>query len=251
MCIDLNFFKEIKSADLLAYFVLLLAYIGYAWSINRDLKSWKSLFISLRSDLKSQEAWIGGSGYSQETYKDKKSFSPKKIIFPLSFESLQEIIRRGPKEISNISTKFIDNLSLFNERIIAFNSALDNVKKIISFNPIMSEKLNERLKKLGMMETEEEVEFNFFKRTIRELKEKEDIFYLAENIRRLNRMIHVDLIGNRDNKDRLNNLYHEITDELDQILKNFDKRKPFFIRHRYSIMVMSLFLFFMIEIFLK
>lgn len=247
--IDLNFLKEIRSADLLTYFVLLLAYIGYIWSINRDLKSWKSLLLSLKSDLKSQEPWLGGSGYFQETYNDKASFSPQKIVFPLSFESLPEIIRRGAKELSNISNKFIGNLSLFNERIVAFNSALDHVKKIISSNPIMSEKLNEKLKKLGIKK--EEVEFNYFKNKIRELKKEDDVFYLAENIRRMHRMIHVELIGNKNKKDRLNYLHHEITEELEKILKKFDKQKPVFIKYQHSIIIFSLFLFFVIEMFLK
>jgi len=201
--------------------------------------------------LKSQGAWIGGSGYFQETYRDKKSYSPFKIIYPLSFESLPEIIRRGAKELSGITDEFIENLSLFNERTLAFNSALDHIKKIVSFNPMISEKLNERLIDLGINKSEEEVGFNYFKNEIRELKKKEGIFHLAENIRRLHRAVHVEIIGNSDKNDKLNYLYHKITKEIENALNNFDKRKPLFIRYQKTIIITSLLIFFLIEIFLK
>ncbi|KKP79789.1 MAG: hypothetical protein A2271_02305 [Candidatus Moranbacteria bacterium RIFOXYA12_FULL_35_19] len=252
ICIDLNFWKEIRSADLLTYFAVVLAFYGYCQVLSRDLESWKALFISLKSDLEILgKSWLGGDGYSQETYTDKKSFSPLKIIYPLKFESIPEIIRRGAKELPCISDKFIDHLTLFNERVIAFNSALDHIKKIVSTNPIMSEELNERLNGLGIKESEEKVKFNDFKNEIRNLKKKEKIFHLAENIRRLHRAVHVEIIGNRDNQDKLNYLYHEITEELNEILDNFDKRKPVIIRYKVCIIIVSLFVFFMIEIFLK
>jgi hypothetical protein len=252
ICSNLNFWQEIKSGDLLTYSVLLLAFLAYCQSISRDLKSWKSLLISLKSDLKSQgKYWFGGKGYSQETYKDKNSFNPRKIIYPPSLESLPEIIRRGAKELPGVSDEFIDRLSLFNERIIAFNLALDQINKIVSSDPIMSEKLNERLNDLGIKKTEEEVGFKFFQDKIRELKKKEDIFYLAENIRRMNRLVHVELIGNKDNRDKLNFLYHEIKRELVIILDNFDNSKPFILRYRKTILALSFLAFIWIEIFLK
>lgn len=249
ICINLQFLQEIKSADLLAYLVLLLAYTAYAWSVNRDFESWKSLFLSFKSDLKSQEPWLGGDGYSEETYNNKHSFSPANIIYPLSFESLPEIIRRGVAEFSWISNKFINNLSLFNERIIAFNSALDHIKKIISADPIMSEKLKDKLNDMGL--NKEDIEFDDFKKKIKELKKNDEILYLAENIRRLHRIVHVEIIGNKNKGDKLNYLYFEITKELENILNNFNKKKPFFIRYQKVIFIFSLLLFFLIEIYLK
>ncbi|GBE17009.1 hypothetical protein BMS3Abin15_00842 [bacterium BMS3Abin15] len=248
ICLDFNFLREIRSGDLLTYFALLLAYLAYTRSINRSLDSWKSLLISLKNDLKSQKEWLD-SEYFEETYKDKNSFDPFKIIFPLSFESLPEIIRRGVAEFSWISDKFINQLSLFNERTIAFNSFLDHLKKVISANPVMTEKLKDKLNDLGI--DKKSIEFDDLKKKIYELKKEDEIFYLAENIRRLNRLVHVKLIGNKNKKDKLHYLYFEITNELENILKNFDKKRPFFIKHKIIIGAFSLLLFLLIEIFLK
>lgn len=251
ICFDFNYWKEIKSADLLTYSALVLAFLAYCRSVNRDLESWKSLLISLRSDLKIQENWLGNNGYFQETYNDKKSFSPLKIIYPLSFESLPEIIRRGAKELPGVSDKFINWLSLFNERVMAFNSALDHIKNLVSNNPVMSEKLNEKLVELGVNKNEEELKFSDFKEKIRRLRKEDDIFHLATNIRRLNRMVHVEIIGNKNKEDKLNYLYHKIIKNLDGILNDFDERRPFFIKYQKSIIVMTLLVFFLIEIFFK
>lgn len=248
ICTILQFLQKIKSDDLLTYLAFLLAYIAYTWSVNRDLDSWKSLFISFKNDLESQKAWLA-TEYFEETYKDKNSYNPYKIIFPLSFESLPEIIRRGVAELPGISEKFVNELSLFNERIIAFNSALDHIKKVYSSDPVMSEKLKDKLNDLGL--DKKDVEFDNFKKEIFELKKKEEIYYLAENIRRLNRIIHVKLIGNKDKKDKLHYLYSEIKKELKNILDNFDRKRPSFIRYKWLLIGLSVPLFLLIEVFLK
>ena len=51
VALNLSFLEKIKSTDLLTYLALLLAYGAYTWTINRDLKSWKSLFVSFQADL--------------------------------------------------------------------------------------------------------------------------------------------------------------------------------------------------------
>lgn len=245
ICFNINFLQEIKSGDLLTYLALLLAYIAYSWSVNRDLNSWKSLFVSLKADLDYAGQWLA-SEYSKETYQDKTSFSPRKIILPLSFESLPEIIRRGVAEFNWISTEFLNNLSLFNERVAAFNLMLDQVRKVVSSNPVLTEKLNDQLSELGLY-NEEKPEFNEFKEKIRELKKDNEVFYLAENIRRLNRVIHADLIGNKNSKDKLHYLYTKIREELEIILENFDKKRPFFIRFKWLMVLLSIPIFLLIE----
>lgn len=46
-------------------------------------------------------------------------------------------------------------------------------------------------------------------------------------------------------------LYHKISEELKNILNNFDKNKPWFIRYEAPLVILSFLLFFIIEIFLK
>jgi len=213
--------------------------------VNRDHKSWKSLFISFKNDLSSQRAWLG-SEYFADTYRDKNSFNPYKIIFPLSFESLPEIIRRGIAEFSWIPKQFINLLSLFNERIVAFNSLLDQIKKINSADPIKTEKVKEKLNELGL--EDENIGFDELKIKIKEQKESEEILYLAENNRRLNKLVHVNLIGNGANDDKLYFLYSKIDRELDNILNIFDKKRPWFIKYKWLIIIISIILFYLIEL---
>ena len=130
ICLNLQFLSEIKSGDLLTFLALVLAYIAYVWSVNRDLEAWKSLLISFKNDLDSQKAWLG-SEYFNKAYEDKNSFNPHNIIYPLPFESLPEIIRRGITEFSWISSEFTRQISLFNERVIAFNDLLDHKKRLL------------------------------------------------------------------------------------------------------------------------
>src|ERR1035437_3803897 len=111
ICLNLGFLKEVGSADFLTYLLLLLAYFAYEWSVSRDLDSWKSLFISFKTELETYKQWLGNE-YFAETYEDITSFDPRKIIFPLAFVSLPEIIRRGASEFPRISDKFINQLSL-------------------------------------------------------------------------------------------------------------------------------------------
>jgi len=248
MCI-LQFLQEIiKSADLLTYSALVLAYYAYTWSVNRDLDSWKSLFISFKNDLESQKAWLS-SEYFGENYKDKNSYNPYKIIFPLSFESLPEIIRRGVAEFPWVSSKFVSHISLFNERIVAFNSLIDHMKTLVASNPIAAEKLKDKLNDLGLRK--EDIEFDELKRIILDTKKVDETLYLAESVRRLNRIIHVDLIGNKSKEDKLHFLYCEITKELDTFLETFDQKRPFFIRYRWMIIILSIFPFVLVEAFFK
>lgn len=217
---------------LLTFVAFLVAYIAYVRSVDRDFESLRALLISFGKDLDYYEAWLGREGYSQETYKDKNSFCPVKPIYPLSNDSLAEILRRGVNDLRRASSNFSSRLSLFNERIIAFNSSLDQINWASTANPVLTEKLQEKLVDLGLRKTEDELSYESFKKSIEELKKDkltEDLYYLAENIRRLNRETHVGLISNRNNSDKLNYLYTEIKNELDSILINFDRNKPWWV----------------------
>jgi len=248
ICFNLQSLNVIKAGDLLTYVALILAYIVYAWSVNRDLETWRSLFNSFKNDLDSQKSWLE-SEYFEESYKDKNSFDPYKIIFPLSFESLPEIIRRGVAEFSWISANFTNQISLFNERVFAFNDLLDHIKKAITANALITERLKDKLNNFGI--DKESVGFDDIKKKVFEAKKSDDDFYLAEQVRRFNRIIHVKMIGNKSTKDKLHYLYYQINNELDKILENFDKKKPFFLRYKMLIIFVTIPLFICIELFFK
>jgi hypothetical protein len=244
--IHLGFLRLLNSGDFLTYLALVLAYTAYVWSIDRDLKSWKSLFQSLDADLSYASEWLSNE-YFEDTYKDKTSYSPRKIILPLFFESLPEIIRRGVAELPRITEDFVKNLSLFNERVGSFNCLLEQVRKAVSANPILTEKLNREFSKFNLHDNEFP-DFDEFKKNVQNsAKDGIEIYYLAENIRRLNRVIHVNLIGNYNTKDRLHYLYTYIKTELFEITRSFDNRKPWFVKYKNYLVLTSIPTFIFIE----
>lgn len=81
-------------------------------------------------------------------------------------------------------------------------------------------------------------------------KKADEVLYLAENIRRLNKIIHVELIGNKSTNIGLNYWYSVILEEV-LFLDKFDKNRPFFIRLKKELILISTLLFIFIEIFLR
>lgn len=245
--INLESSKYLDAISLfVAYIALLIASMAYIWSVNRDFAALKALLVSFKNDLDYYDAWLGRDGYSQETYNVKNSFCPVKPIYPLSNDALTEIIRKGLDGLSKASPSFSSRLSIFNERIIAFNSSLDQLNWASSANPIATEKLQEKLVELGLRKTEDELSYNSFKESIEELKKDkvhQDLYYLATNIRRLNYNIHIDLISNKNHPDKLNYLYSEIKNELNSLLINFDRNKPKPIYYSPAILVITTMVF--------
>lgn len=225
----MKFLFEIS--DLLTLTALILAFLAYRWSVIRYFNSWKSLFISLKNDLDSQKNWLSTS-YPNYLYKEV--YDPGKIIFPLSFESLPEIIRKGLAEIPGISNDFINQLSLFNERILAFNSVLENIKQTITADPVLTKKTEYKLLDIGL--TDRRITFEQFENKLEKLientstEEEKNIYYLAKNIQSLNKTIHVGLIATENKEDGLHSLYIKINEQVNTLINNFNKEIPFYIR---------------------
>ena len=245
MCLLSDLIGVIKSGDFLTYLGIVLAYIAYTWSVNRDLDSWKSLFISFKIDLEAQQRWLS-TPYREGKYEDKQSYSPKKLVFPLSFESLPEIIRRGADGLPFVPSEVINRLSIFNERITAFNSALKQVQLIVTADPVKTEKLIDLLNEMEI--DKEKVLFDKFKKKIIDGKKDNELLYIAENIRRIHKIIHTKLIGDENRSDGLYSLYSKIYPEILNITKNFDEQRPSFIKNKIWIICLSFFLFIAIEL---
>lgn len=217
--------------NLLTLIALILAFFAYRWSVIRYFDSWKSLFISFKNDLYSQKNWLS-TPYSHYSYKE--AYDPGKIIFPLSFESLPEIICKGVAEVSGISNEFINQLSLFNERILAFNSLLDNIKQTITADPILTKKTEYKLLDIGL--SDRRITFEQFESKLEKLientnsEEEKNIYYLAKSIQSLNKTIHVGLISVAEKEDGLHSLYVKINGQVDVIINNFNKKIPLYIR---------------------
>jgi len=218
--------------SILTLVALLLAFFAYRWSVIRYFNSWKSLFISFKNDLNSQKAWLSTS-YSHYSYKEV--YDPGKIIFPLSFESLPEIICKGVAELKGIPNDFINQLSLFNERILAFNSLLENIKQTVTANPVLTQKTEYKLLDIGL--DDRRISFEQFENNLIKLientssDEEKNIYYLAKNIQNLNKKIHVGLISVDSKEDGLHSLYIKIDKQIGDIINNFNKKIPFYIRN--------------------
>lgn len=59
------------------------------------------------------------------------------------------------------------------------------------------------------------------------------------------------MIGNKNKEDKLHYLYCEITRGLDIVLENFDTMRPFFIKQKWVIILLTLPFFMILELLLK
>lgn len=250
--LNLGFLRDINSQDLLTYLALVLAYLAYVRSINRDLDVWYSLYLSFKEELRLFENWLGGEGYKSSTeYRNKDSYSPYNIVFPLSFIALSEIIRRGTKELSWIPKEFGKHIIRFNNLVAAFNSVLEQIRLTCSANPTLSEQLYNKLRKFGLKESNEDISFETFEQQIREMKknkEDQETAYLADSIRRLNVMLHTGLISDKSRTDMLHSGLAVIKNETDLIIKKFDDCRPWFIRWQVPVLLASFGVFILIEL---
>lgn len=235
--------SDVDLGGILTLIALLLAFFAYRWSVIRYFQSWKSLFISFKKDLDSQKSWLSTS-YPHFSYKE--AYDPGKIIFPLSFTSLPQIISKGLAELPNIPNDFINQLSLFNERIVAFNSLLENIKQVVTANPVLTQKMEYRLLDMGL--DDEAVSFEQFEINLEKLikkdsqNEEKEVYYLAKNIQSLNITIHTKLISTPDKLDRLHGLYLKIDSQVEKIINTFDKNIPFYIKINWLVPVILILL---------
>ncbi len=248
LVVNLTFLEKIKSGDFLTFFAVVLAYLAYSKSINDKYESWRSLLLSLKADLESQSAWLS-SEYKEETYKDKTAFSPRKIIFPLSFKSLEEIISRGASDF-NFSEKFIKNISIFDERIETFNKLLEQQRLNVTANPVLTHNLVEILDSNGACDCATTYD-NFFQ-SIENMKVSQpDCYALAKRIHSINRIIHINIISNEDDESGLHYLYKYLLNEVQNKLSNLEKSKPWHLRYKWPLLILGCVLFILIESLLK
>lgn len=246
--VDLSFLDKIKSQDLLTFGALVLAYFAYSKSIDDKYDSWKSLLLSLKADLDSQSQWLS-TEYREESYRDKTAFSPRKIIFPLTFESLQEIIRRGASDF-NFSDEFINKISIFNERIDTFNKLLEQQRLTVSANSDLTQRTSYILDRIGALDAA--VLYEDFINSFKKLRDSNpDCYNLAERIFTLNKTIHVDIISNANNKSGLHNIYSYLQKEINTKIDNSQKLKPWYIRFRWAVLIVTIIIFFFVEAILK
>ncbi len=227
---------------------MLLAYLAYVKSINDKYESWKTLLLSFRADLNAQESWLA-TGYS--SYNNKDSYSTYKVILPLSFESLKEIIKRGANDNDlRFTEEFIKKISIFNERVEGFNKLLDQQRLVVTSDPVMLFKLDKKLTDFGLYNRDISDDL-FIKSVENNLKSDQDLYALARNIWVINEHIHVRLISNKDNENGLFSLRIFILNEIENKINKLEFIKPWYIQKSDIIWIFSLIIFLLIEVFLK
>ncbi len=243
------YLSSIKSADLLTFIALILAFFAYRKSVLDKYDSWRALLQSFLDELNAQSSWIGGIYINSQ---DKLWYSPNKIVFVLSFESAREIARRGISDLKIISKELYQKISLFNERIDAFNQQLQYQKDTICADPVLSNKLQEYLENNGLKK--KNVLFPQFSLLVANLqtsrkKLDQNMYALAVRLYLINDVIHNQLIGNSAISDSLNYLYNSLKKELSEKLESFDKNVPFYFRKlNFGLLIfLSILLFLIIE----
>jgi hypothetical protein len=247
-----SFFKHLfalQSTDILTFIGILLAYIAYQKSVVDKYDSWKSLLQSFLVELKAQELWLSGEyAFSQ----DKMWYSPNKIIYKISFESAKEIIRRGISDSNVITPKLANEIAFFNERVEAFDQLLNYQKLTISGNPFLSAELQNYLVQKGI--ANKRVKYSTFVNSIEKLSSSKNqdelaIYSLASRLFFINCVVHNELIGNAKDSSGLHSMHESISKKLNLLLKDYDSRKPFYIKHPILIVVLSIIVFYFITLF--
>ena len=228
----------------MAYIALVLAYYAYRKSVLDKYESWKSLLRSFQQDLSAQKNWFNAR-YS-ESYVDKQFINPDKIVYALSFESAKEITRRGIGSLSMISKKLENEIAIFNERVEAFTSLLDYQKRVITADPILSAELREKLRNLELANPNVSVK-EFFNRATN-LKNSNvtrdvQLYHLANQLLNINRIIHNDLIGDGSKNFHLSYLWSSLNENIATVLRDFEKKIPYYIRCHKSVVAITLIVF--------
>lgn len=240
------YLSSIKSGDLITFVAFTLAIFAYRKSILDKYDSWKALLQSFLDELQTQFSWIGGIYVNSQ---DKEWFSPNKIVFKLSFESALEIARRGISDARIISKELYHQISLFNERIEAFNQQLDYQMCTITTNPALSGSLQDFLENNGLKK--QTVLFPAFSLAIDNLQKSKnrtdrEMYFLAHRLYLVNNTIHNQLIGNSGQPDSLNYLYNSLQQEISGKLEDYEKKLPIFIRRlTFSLMIILFCLLFL------
>lgn len=240
------YLSSIKSGDLITFIAFTLAFFAYRKSILDKYDSWKALLKSFLDELKTQSFWIGGIYVNSL---DKEWFSPNKIVFELSFESALEIARRGISDARVISKEIYQQISLFNERIVAFNQQLNYQMHAITTNPALSGSLQDFLENNGLKKrTVLFPAFSLAIDTLQKSKNRTDreMYFLAHRLYLVNNTIHNQLIGNSGQPDSLNYLYNSLQQEISGKLGDYEKKLPIFIRRStFSLMIVLFCLLFL------
>lgn len=241
------YFSSVKTGDLLALVALMLALIAYRKSVLDKYESWKALLQSFLDELNTQSPWIDGVYANAH---EKNWFSPNKIVFKLSFESALEISRRGISDSKIISKEMYGKISLFNERVVAFNQQLDYQMHTITSNPRISGDLLEYLEEEGL--SRDKVSFPRFSLAVDNLeknKATKEQYHLATSLYNINNTIHNQLIGNGLGEDSLSFLYQYLKAEIEEKLKDYEQNIPWYFKRKnlFTIVIVMLFVFLLVE----
>lgn len=249
-CIYNYFVERVTLQNLLTFAGLTLAYLAYTKLIEDKYDSWKALLQSFLDELDYMKHWIGGE-YKENDY-DKNFFNPAKRVFNLTTVSAEEIVRRGINDISVVEKKLRSRIALFIERIAAFNAAIEHNSRIISANPVLSQKLRVLLEPLGLFNSD--VTTTSFEQNINSDKKfiDTDEYLLMQQIFKSNKTIHQELIGNMKQDDKLGFLYDFLVKEIKKVIIDLDNKNslPSYIKHKKLIILAGTILYFILEYYL-
>lgn len=142
MKINFSFMAEIlrNPSFWIAYFATVIAWVAYRWQVIQKYHSIRDILISLREQLKFQGHWFGTS-YTEPRI--KRFFKVSDVVFKVDFPAVREIISKGhlaSLKIDEIDIdKLIEELSIFNERIQAFNQMLDYLENMATSNQYIAQ----------------------------------------------------------------------------------------------------------------
>lgn len=240
--------KIFDTTDLLTFLAFLLAYLAYVKAIEDKYDSWKALLSSFKFELITMHMWLS-TQYFSNTY-DKYHYSPRKQVYQLTTVAAKEIVRKGINDIDLLNTKVSDKISLFIERIHAFNASIEHHSRLTTSNPTLSESLLNILIDKGL--TNPQVNLHTFEHAIYTDNFKNTNEYkLMLLIKSSNENIHQGLISTRNQEDRLCFLYYYLKDETEKIIQKIESKKIFewYVKYKIGITIGAIVIYIILQVF--
>ncbi len=226
-------FLNFKSQGFLTYIGILLAFFAYKKSHKDWYESLKRMLIAFKAELEYSRNWFG-TPYHINKY-DKNHYSPRKIVFKVSFPAAVELLRRGVADKKIIDETFQNNLALFIERIEAFNQLLDYQRNLLTSNPLQISKSYTAIKRYLI---DPDISLNILEQELEKLDKLKSEQLLIKQVKYINYVIHQGIIGDETREDGLYTLHKYFQEKTNDILDNFDSLLPWWLKIDWKIYIL-------------
>jgi len=190
----------------------------------------KNTLFSIRAELKYSANWFSAQYCNEENIR----FWKMSYIFKVDTAAIREIISKGllsslmSKDYLQIE-KIIGKLTIYSERVLAFNQMIDYYGNLVSSNPDIAQKTRKLLHDYNIEDNNPlQPDLQGLLTDWRYIGIKEFLL----NVREINYIVHFSLISRSEDENGLYSLWKYLTEKIDDLIRFLDKEKlmPWYLR---------------------